>query len=153
MIAQDLAEEGIKSYPRREDLLEGLKRAEELSAALSADLKAGAATLAMPVQLLRHGGQLLASLAGTSEQTLVSAVGLIIKQAKALSDEIIATADASVIADGLVDEVHAQLLNARTLSSELQFFIFSLKRIFKVNSAFPPPPSHTHSQAVTFFFL
>jgi len=116
----------VTSEPIRESLLQDLQRAEELSASVGANLKTGAAALSMPVALLRRSGQLLASLAGASDQTIVSAVGLLKERANAIATRIKSVVNKSA-AEEIIDEP-----NERPLHVELAQFSSSIKRVFKV---------------------
>jgi len=80
----------------------------------------------MPVALLRRSGQLLSSLAGASDQTIVSAVGLLKERANAIATRIKGFVDAFNVKQ-IVDEQ-----NERPLHVDLSQFSSSVKRVFMV---------------------
>ncbi len=112
--------------PSREKLFQGLLDAEKLSTSLAADLKTGAAALSIPVALLRRGGQLIASLAGSSNQALVSSVGILKDRASGVSTRL-----KDFIDELPTNEIEDEL-NEKPLHVDLAQFTSSLKRVFKV---------------------
>ena len=115
----------------RDSLLQSFKRSEELSASIGANLKAGAAALSMPVGLLRRSGQLLASLAGGGDQTLVSALGILKDRANAIAMRLKNIVGKESVAKQVVDESEEKALHV-----DLAQFSSSVKRVFKVNQLF-----------------
>jgi len=123
-----LAKVALPLESSRDGLLQSFKRAEELSSSIGVNLKTGAAALSMPVGLLRRSGQLLSSLAGVGDQTLISALRILKDRAHAMLLRLNDVEKESQ-AEKIEDEI-----NVKPLHVDLAQFTSSVKRVFKVSS-------------------